>query len=63
VVQILTAMSEDKRLSIAEQARRRILKDHTPDHRARQLESYYLEALSRRTRAPAHPTSSNVQPA
>jgi spore maturation protein CgeB len=48
VVEILTGMSEDKRLSIAERARRRILADHTPDHRARQLENYYLEALSRR---------------
>lgn len=47
VVQILTGMSEDMRLSIAEKARKRILNDHTPDHRARLLETYYLE-ISRR---------------
>ena len=52
MIEILTGMTEDKRLSIAEQARRRVLKDHTPDHRARQLESYYMEALQARKRAP-----------
>jgi hypothetical protein len=35
-------------LSIAEHARRRIFREHTPDHRARQLETYYLEAAERR---------------
>jgi spore maturation protein CgeB len=52
VVQILRELPEQRRLSIAEQARRRILRDHTPDHRAKQLETYYLEAVSRRRRAP-----------
>lgn len=47
VIQILTGMSDDTRLSIAESARKRILREHTPDHRARQLESYYLEASRR----------------
>jgi len=61
VVQILTAMSEEQRLSIAERARRRILAEHTPDHRARQLENYYREALSRRKRAPALPIPQNMQ--
>jgi spore maturation protein CgeB len=50
VLEILSGMSEDQRLGIAERARRRILRDHTPDHRARELETYYLEALSRRKR-------------
>ena len=63
VVEILTGMSEDKRLSLAEQARKRIFKDHTPEHRARQLENYYAEALSRRTRMPTRSTSRNVQAA
>jgi spore maturation protein CgeB len=63
VVQLLSGMSEDKRLSIAEQARRRILRDHTPDHRARQLETYYLEALGRRKRAPARLAARNMQAA
>jgi spore maturation protein CgeB len=62
VVQLLSGMSEDKRLSVAEQARRRILRDHTPDQRARQLESYYLEALGRRKRAP-RPAYGNMQAA
>jgi spore maturation protein CgeB len=51
VIQILTAMSEDTRLSIAEQARRRVRNDHTPDHRARQLESYFLEVATQQGRA------------
>jgi spore maturation protein CgeB len=51
VVQILTGLTEDTRLSIAEQARRRVQRDHTPDQRARQLESYYLEAVAAQKRA------------
>jgi spore maturation protein CgeB len=50
VVEILRDMPEERRRSIAEQARRRVLRDHTSDHRARQLESYYAEALARRRR-------------
>ena len=50
VVQILTGLSEEKRLSIAERARQRVLRDHTPEQRARQLEDYYLEAIERRKR-------------
>jgi spore maturation protein CgeB len=53
IVEIVSEMPEDKRLSIAEHARQRILRDHTPDHRARQLESYYLEAASRRLHLPS----------
>ena len=63
VVQFLTAMPDDKRLSIADRARRRILADHTPEHRARQLETYYREALDRRKHAPARATSRNLQAA
>jgi spore maturation protein CgeB len=61
VVQLLTGMSEDKRVSIAEQARRRVLRDHTPEQRARQLESYYLEALGRRKRVTTRRVSRNIQ--
>jgi spore maturation protein CgeB len=53
VIEIISEMSEDKRRSIAEQARLRVLRDHTPAHRARQLESYYLEAASRRLHLPS----------
>jgi spore maturation protein CgeB len=63
VLQILTAMPEDKRLSIAEHARRRILREHTPGHRARQLESYYLEAMDRQKRAPARASLPDLQAA
>jgi len=48
VVQILSDLAEDRRLSIAASARARLLKEHTPDHRARQLEGYYQEALAHR---------------
>jgi spore maturation protein CgeB len=48
VSQILRDIPDDRRLTIADNARRRILTEHTPDHRARQLEAYYLEAAGRR---------------
>jgi spore maturation protein CgeB len=48
VVQILEHLPEDRRLSIAANARARLLREHTPEHRAKQLEGYYLEAASRR---------------
>jgi spore maturation protein CgeB len=48
VVQILRDVPEDRRLGIAASARARLLKEHTPDHRARQLETYYQEALAHR---------------
>ncbi len=52
VIEIMRDLPEEKRLSIAEHARRRILRDHTPGHRALQLENYYLEAASRRLQVP-----------
>ncbi len=48
VIQILTEMPEERRIWVAEKARARLLRDHTPDHRARQLEACYLEAAGRR---------------
>jgi len=51
VVRLLKEMPEEKRREIGEQARRRVLADHTPAHRARQLETYYLEAKCHRPRA------------
>jgi spore maturation protein CgeB len=53
VVDILRDMPDDNRRAIAERARRRVLRDHTPDHRARQLEGYYQEAIARRPRSAA----------
>ncbi|CCE10486.1 conserved hypothetical protein [Bradyrhizobium sp. STM 3843] len=48
VIEILRDMPEDTRRNIAERARKRILREHTPDHRARQLEACVLEAKNRR---------------
>src|SRR3954451_14218098 len=48
VVQILNEISDDRRLTIASNARARLLREHTPAHRARQLEIYYQEALTNR---------------
>jgi spore maturation protein CgeB len=50
VIEILRQMPEDRRRAIAEKARRRVLAEHTSEHRARQLETYYLEASTRRRR-------------
>jgi spore maturation protein CgeB len=58
VIQVLRELPEERRLAIAERARRRILAEHTPDHRARQLEAYYLEAAGRRGRKLLHPSAS-----
>ncbi|HET7889735.1 MAG TPA: glycosyltransferase [Bradyrhizobium sp.] len=65
VVEILSGMSDDRRREIAAQARRRVLRDHTPEHRARQLETYYSEALNSRKRDTARRriTSRNIQAA
>jgi spore maturation protein CgeB len=45
VIEILTTLPEDRRRSIAAAARKRLLMSHTAEHRARDLEQYYLEAL------------------
>jgi spore maturation protein CgeB len=58
VSQILRDIPEERRLAIADKARRRILADHTPDHRARQLEAYYLETAGRRRRNLLQPAAS-----
>jgi spore maturation protein CgeB len=58
VIQILRDMPEERRRAIGEKAHDRLLNDHTPDRRARQLEAFYLEALSRRSRKPARPQAS-----
>lgn len=46
VVDILTEMPEDRRRGILAAAHMRLLKSHTPQHRAKQLEEYYAEAAS-----------------
>ena len=44
VMEILSTMTEDRRRTIAEGARRRIVAEHSPDHRARELEDHVVEA-------------------
>lgn len=62
IVEILRDMPEEQRRTIAENARRRVLADHTSDHRARQLETYYAEALAhRRRKTPQLPASRPMQ--
>jgi spore maturation protein CgeB len=57
VIGILDSMPDETRHSIAERARTRVMRDHTPDHRARQLENYYREALAHRSRSPRWSTT------
>jgi spore maturation protein CgeB len=56
VVQILEDLPEDRRLSIAANARARLLREHTPEDRAKQLEGYYHEAAiqPQSAKSPAH---------
>jgi spore maturation protein CgeB len=48
VVQIIEQIPEEQRRSIAAAARRRLLANHTPQHRAKQVEDYYREVLTAR---------------
>jgi spore maturation protein CgeB len=48
VIDILTQMPEEKRLAILAKASARLLREHTPAHRAVQLEGFYQEAVARR---------------
>jgi spore maturation protein CgeB len=48
VVRVLCETPENRRLSIARAGRERVLLEHTAEMRARQLESYYQEALAGR---------------
>jgi spore maturation protein CgeB len=53
VLRTLRNKNEDERRRIGENARRRVLAEHTAAHRAKELESYIFEAMSqpRRTRS------------
>lgn len=55
VVDVLTGMSEETRLSIAANARARLQREHSPSHRAAQLEGYYQEAFALRRAARSRP--------
>jgi spore maturation protein CgeB len=46
VIHILREVPEERRRSIAAAARKRVLQNHTADHRARQLEDYYREVIA-----------------
>ena len=54
VVEILSQLPEDRRLGFAAKAKVRLLKEHTPAHRAIQLEGYYREALAHRRPTDRH---------
>jgi spore maturation protein CgeB len=50
VIQVINELPEERRRDIAAAARQRFLRSHTPQHRARQIEDYYMEAMvGRRT--------------
>jgi spore maturation protein CgeB len=48
VLDILLNLPESRRLAVAARGRERLLREHSPAHRAIQLESYYHEAMTRR---------------
>jgi len=48
LVSLLSQLPEERRREIAAAAYQRLLTSHTPSHRARQLESYYQEAIAAR---------------
>jgi spore maturation protein CgeB len=50
VLRSLLGMSEPQRLAIAAAARRRVLGEHTAEHRAQQLETYLGEARKKAER-------------
>ena len=53
IVEILNEVPEERRKAIAAAARRCVLQNHTAQHRAQQLETYYREAVTaRRPRRP-----------
>jgi spore maturation protein CgeB len=54
VVDILSQLPEERRLTLAANARARLLKEHAPAHRALQLEGYYREALAHRRSTKGH---------
>jgi spore maturation protein CgeB len=47
VTDILARMPEERRRSIAAAARKRVLRNHTAEHRAKALEEFYREILDR----------------
>lgn len=51
VVQTINELPEERRRDIAAAARERLLRCHAPQHRARQVEDYYLEAVAGRRTA------------
>jgi spore maturation protein CgeB len=54
VVEILSQLPEERRLTLAANARARLLKEHAPAHRAIQLEGYYCEALTNQRSTNGH---------
>jgi spore maturation protein CgeB len=53
VTQVLRELPDERRREIAAAARKRLLLEHTPDHRAKQLEGYYREVIAPKPRQAA----------
>jgi spore maturation protein CgeB len=53
VLRFMREIPEEKRQAIGAAARRRFVRDHSPDHRARELERYFAEAAGAPSRAAA----------
>jgi spore maturation protein CgeB len=47
VIDILRNISEESRHGIAARARKRVMQNHTAQHRARELETYYHQVIDR----------------
>jgi spore maturation protein CgeB len=48
VIQVINELPEERRRDIAAAAQQRVLRSHSPQHRARQIEDYYMEAMGGR---------------
>jgi spore maturation protein CgeB len=55
VVRMLHEIPEEKRRAIGVAARRRVMREHTADHRAKQVEDYYREVIESPARAKLAP--------
>jgi spore maturation protein CgeB len=51
VVRMLRELPDEKRRGVGAAARRRVMREHTADHRAKQLEEYYREVVASPARA------------
>jgi spore maturation protein CgeB len=55
VVRMLRTIPEEKRRAIGAAARRRVMREHTAEHRAKQVEEYYREVIESPARSKSAP--------